>query len=409
MIDPILDTDSRNVPLDLVNEQDRLDSLAATDLMDSPAEEGFDRITRLAQQLFGVSTATVALVAHDRQYLKSVAGELDRIIPRADAFCSHTIMTPDTMVVEDARKDDRFSTNPLVLGGPSIRFYAGQPLQGPGGWNIGTFCLIDQEPRSFTADQQQIFHDLAAIVQREINVHTDQRNAAKIQRGHLPAEPSLHGYQLHAVSLPAGELSGDFYDWQERVNALTFTVADVMGKGSGPAILAATVQAKIRATDRQDPGEVLTVVSHDLDTNLSLPDVFVTAFHAQLEPETGLVRYADAGHGLAHHLTAAGLIRRLPTNGPPLGIIAGHTWNTSTVTLAPGDALIVPTDGVLELCDDDLHQLAQELPALAGEELRHRLQRLAAPKSLSRDDASVLVLRRTEDDSAETVKRSATA
>jgi phosphoserine phosphatase RsbU/P len=396
MVDAVSGTGPGNVPQTVVDEQDRLESLAATDLMDTPAEEGFDRITRLAQQLFGVSTATVALVAQDRQFLKSVAGNLDRNIARADAFCSHTIMSPDTMVVEDAREDDRFSANPLVLGGPHIRFYAGQPLQGPGGWNIGTLCLIDQKPRSFSPEQQQIFRDLAAIVQREINVRTDMMNGAKIQKAHLPATaPSLPGYQLKAVHYPACDLSGDFYDWHMHRTKLRFTVADVMGKGTGPAILAATVQAKLRAAAHQEPGQALTIVSHDLDTNLTLPDVFVTAFHAELDPETGKVAYADAGHGLAHHLTAQGHITRLPTGGPPLGVIPGQTWGTKTITLAPGDALVVPTDGVLELFNEDLHQLARELPALAAnEDIGRALKRLEATAPSAGDDVSVLVLRR---------------
>ena len=125
-------------------EEARLASLAETELLDTPAEEGFDRITRLAQKLFGVSTSTVALIADDRQFLKSLAGSLQQNAARADSFCTHTIRTPDMLVVEDARTDERFKANSLVLGDPNIRFYAGQPLQGLGGYNIGTLCLIDQ-------------------------------------------------------------------------------------------------------------------------------------------------------------------------------------------------------------------------------------------------------------------------
>jgi sigma-B regulation protein RsbU (phosphoserine phosphatase) len=381
------------------DEESRLASLAATELLDSPAEEGFDRITRLAQQLFGVSTATVALVADDRQYLKSLAGSLERVIPRADAFCTHTIKTPNTLVIEDARQDDRFRSNPLVLGQPNIRFYAGQPLQGPGGWNIGTLCLIDQQPRTFTPEQEQILRDLAAIVQREINVRADMKNAAKIQRAHAPAvPPALPGYELHALTRPAGDLAGDFYDWQTEDRLLRFTVADVMGKGTGPAILAATVQSRLRSAGPVEPGEALTAVSSQLQNELALDDVFVTAFHADLDIETGTVRYSDAGHGIAHHTTAEGKVSQLTAGGPPLGIIPGCRWGTETLRLEPGDSLIIPSDGILELADDDVEQLKTELLALTRSETdtKGAMRALINSPLHPTDDLTLLVIKRLE-------------
>lgn len=379
------------------DEEKRLASLAATELLDSPAEEGFDRITRLAQQLFGVSTATVALVADDRQYLKSLAGSLERVIPRADAFCTHTIKTPNTLVIEDARQDDRFRSNPLVLGQPNIRFYAGQPLQGPGGWNIGTLCLIDQQPRTFTPEQEQILRDLAAIVQREINVRADMKNAAKIQRAHAPAAPpALPGYELHALTRPAGDLAGDFYDWQIQDKLLRFTVADVMGKGTGPAILAATVQSRLRSAGSVEPGEALTAVSRQLQNELVLDDVFVTAFHADLNIESGTVRYSDAGHGIAHHTTAEGKVSQLTAGGPPLGIIPGCRWGTDTLRLEPGDSLIIPSDGILELASDDVEQLQTELLALTGPgtDTEGAMRALINSPLHPTDDLTLLVIKR---------------
>lgn len=379
------------------DEQQRLASLASTELLNSPSEERFDRITRLAQQLFGVSTATVALVADDRQFLKSLAGSLEQVIPRADAFCTHTIKTPNTMVVEDAREDERFSTNPLVLGQPNIRFYAGQPLQGPGGWNIGTLCLIDQQPRSFSVEQEQIFRDLAAIVQREINVTVEMKNAAKIQRALLPAAPpEVDGYEVQAFSRPAGDVSGDFYDWQLNDQTLTFTLADVMGKGAGPAILAAAVQSRLRANNLSEPGRSLTALSDQLDTDLALDDVFVTAFHANLDFETGSVRYSDAGHGIAHHITADDKITQLGASGPPLGIMPDYHWTTETFVLKPGDWLIIPSDGILELANDDIQQLQAELRNLTtqGLDAKSSMKALINAPLHPTDDLTLLAIRR---------------
>ncbi|WP_458782323.1 PP2C family protein-serine/threonine phosphatase [Arthrobacter sp. D3-16] len=379
------------------NESERLKSLADTKLLDTPAEEGFDRITRLAQQLFGVSAAAVSLIAEDRQFLKSFVGDLDVNAPRAESFCTHTILTPETLIVEDTTEDDRFSNNPLVLGKPNLRFYAGQPLQGPGGHNIGTLCIIDQKPRTFSAEQQQILQDLAAIAQREINVGTDLRNATKIQQAHLPERtPSIPGYTITAVSRPAGDLSGDFYDWTIHHAKLRFTLADVMGKGTGPAILTATVRAGLRAAANQDPSGALAAVSEELLTELARTESFVTAFHAELDPVTGTVRYADAGHGLAHHVPAHGTSTRLPTTSAPLGIMPGMQWHTHSLTLAPGEALIIPSDGVLELLNENLEDLATELEKLAfSTDVHSHLNQLSRRTSSGpTDDVTVLILRR---------------
>jgi serine phosphatase RsbU (regulator of sigma subunit) len=135
-----------------------------------------------------------------------------------------------------------------------------------------------------------------------------------------------------------------------------------------------------------------------LDTGVDLTDVFVTAFHAELDPQTGRVDYSDAGHGLAHHITVDGRVQRLPTAGPPLGIVAGYEWPTQTLTLAPGEALLMPTDGVLELFDDDLHRLAAALAELAeraaGDGLEAAFENLASASSVRTDDVTLLVLRR---------------
>ncbi|WP_081737660.1 GAF domain-containing protein, partial [Arthrobacter sp. H41] len=150
-------------------EKERLNALTRTQLLDSPAEERFDRITRLARERFQVSTATVSLIDDYRQFLKSVAGTLTQDLPRNISFCQITIRNQGLLVVNDARTDTRFALNPLVTGEPYIRFYAGYPLKGPGGWTIGTLCIINQEPRDFTAEDGQALRELAEAAQHEIN------------------------------------------------------------------------------------------------------------------------------------------------------------------------------------------------------------------------------------------------
>src|ERR1700748_847030 len=109
----------------LPNETERLDSLRSLCLLDTAPEERFDRVTRLACKLFGVPIALVSLVDQDRQWFKSAHGLDARETPRDISFCGHAIASAEPLIVEDTQKDSRFADNPLVLGEPHIRFYAG--------------------------------------------------------------------------------------------------------------------------------------------------------------------------------------------------------------------------------------------------------------------------------------------
>ena len=149
-------------------EEARLEVLRLTQLLDSPPEERFDRITRQAQQEFGTSAAYLALIDSSRQFIKSASGFVSQDLPREDTFCNHTIRGLIPMIVTDALEDPRFRDNPQVIGPPHIRFYAGYPLRGPGGWAIGTLCVIDHQPRSFSAEQARILRDLAESARLEI-------------------------------------------------------------------------------------------------------------------------------------------------------------------------------------------------------------------------------------------------
>lgn len=152
----------------------RLRSLHLTGLMGSAPEERFDRITREAQAEFGVSSASIALIGQHRQFIKSVTGPIGANIPRRISFCDQTISRHQPMVVLDALGDNAFRNNPLVQLKPHIRFYAGYALRGPGGWPIGTLCVIDDSPRGFSAADELALKRLAAKAQREIETVPSQ-------------------------------------------------------------------------------------------------------------------------------------------------------------------------------------------------------------------------------------------
>lgn len=150
------------------NESVRLGHLRSLRILDTPAEERFDRLTRLAKRLLDVPIALVSLVDEHRQWFKSSTGLDVRETPREDSFCGHAILGDDYLVVPDATKDARFADNPLVTGEPHIRFYAGIPLKCMDGTKLGTFCVIDTKPRKISKEDLLSLKDLTEIAEREI-------------------------------------------------------------------------------------------------------------------------------------------------------------------------------------------------------------------------------------------------
>lgn len=150
------------------NEKARQAALDATGLVDTAPTERFDRYTRLVQRLFKVPIALVSLVDRDRQWFKSRQGLAATETPRDISFCGHAIMENDLLVVENATMDQRFHDNPLVTGDPSIRFYAGCPIETDDGQTIGTLCLIDDQPRKFSEEDREALRDVGAMVSDEL-------------------------------------------------------------------------------------------------------------------------------------------------------------------------------------------------------------------------------------------------
>ena len=153
------------------NERQRLAALRDLGILDTAAEEAFDRFTRLAAAMLDVPIALVSLVDETRQWFKSHHGLDVSETPRDMAFCAHAILQEDLLVVTDARLDPRFADNPLVTGTPDIRFYAGAPLRTPDNVKIGTLCVIDRQPRRLDPEQAAILSDLADAVVNQLFLH----------------------------------------------------------------------------------------------------------------------------------------------------------------------------------------------------------------------------------------------
>ncbi|MBP0591231.1 sensor domain-containing diguanylate cyclase [Paraburkholderia sp. LEh10] len=150
------------------NESERMETLRSLHILDTPPEERFDRLTRLARRLFGVPIAAVTLVDSHRQWFKSHPGLEASETPRDVSFCGHAILGDELFLVNDASLDARFADNPLVKGEPNIRFYAGYPLTVDNGSRLGTLCLIDVKPRALDDEERMLLRDLARMAEQEI-------------------------------------------------------------------------------------------------------------------------------------------------------------------------------------------------------------------------------------------------
>jgi diguanylate cyclase (GGDEF)-like protein len=229
------------------DEERRLGALRALNLLDTDPEDRFDRITRLAQRVFGTSIATFTLVDADRQWFKSEVGAAGNENPRDISFCSHAILDPDTTVIEDARTDERFSDNPLVTGEPNIRFYAGHPVAGPGGELLGTLCVIDDKPRSPADFDAEALREFAAMVEAEVASLSlaigDELTGLTNRRGFEMLGERLAG-AARRLDLPLSAVYADL-DNMKPIN-------DTYGHESGDAALrevADVLSSTLRASD----------------------------------------------------------------------------------------------------------------------------------------------------------------
>ncbi len=151
------------------NEKLRLATLHAFNILDTEPEYSFDRITKLAANLFGVPVALITFIDDHRQWFKAAIGTTATEVPRNIAFCTHTVATGRPLVVLDAHADARFENNPMVVGPPGIRFNVSVPLRAPNGTILGTICIVDTEPRpNFTDREISLLSDLADVVMTEL-------------------------------------------------------------------------------------------------------------------------------------------------------------------------------------------------------------------------------------------------
>lgn len=172
------------------DEEERLRTLRAYEILDTPPEAGFDELTRLAAEICRVPIAAVSLVDTSRQWFKSIVGLEATQTSREVAFCAHTILQEEIMVVPDALQDPRFADNPLVRSDPCIRFYAGAPLRADTGHKLGSFCVIDRVPRQLDDFQARALRTLSRQVEVQMKLRLKVQELDR-QQAELRAQRDL--------------------------------------------------------------------------------------------------------------------------------------------------------------------------------------------------------------------------
>ncbi|OOB92287.1 PP2C family protein-serine/threonine phosphatase [Rathayibacter sp. VKM Ac-2630] len=288
-----------------------------------------------------------------------------------------------------------------VVAGLVLPFLLGSTLEenpnelARGVFSAGAFGLAALVVNELSRMARERVADISA---REKLTHLELAQASAVQQALLPKERAeLQGYAFAGVCLPSRAIGGDFFDWYDIQGGAAFTVGDVMGKGVGAGIIAATVRAVVRsARNHDDLAVAASRASESLASDLGDTASFATMFHARLDETTGVVRYLDAGHGLTLHVHADGTWDRLASHNLPVGI-GEDAWATAELVLLPGDSLVSCSDGILDLYDGRVESL-QHVAALVSQsaDAADAVARISARAEggANDDDVTVLVLRR---------------
>jgi sigma-B regulation protein RsbU (phosphoserine phosphatase) len=293
----------------------------------------------------------------------------DLLLKFGEGLVGYVISTGKSVIIPDVKADPRYV---------EARRRTRSEMTAPITLNervIGAFNLESDRPAAFTeADVEvlQFFANAAAISIEKAVLHEELVEkkriesqlevARKVQASLLPDKPpALPGYDVAAINLPTYEVGGDYYDYIEFPDQqLGVAIADVSGKGVPAALIMATFRAALRTQVRNDfsLSHVMSAVNFLLWESTA-DNQFVTAVYGVLDPATGRFTYTNCGHNSPLLLRLDGSIEELNRGGPALGVFEHVQYEESIVTLTPGDALVLYTDGVVEAANEDGKEFGQ--------------------------------------------------
>lgn len=372
-------------------ERERLAALHSLSILDTDPEERYDRITRLVAAVFNVPMATISLVDEHRQWFKSRIGIKPRQTARNASFCAHAILSEQPLIVPDTLDDPRFNDNPLVMGEPCIRFYAGMPLRGPGGLNLGTLCLIDEKPRQFSEREEMMLKELAAMVEHEMGLRDaiamqeallraqdalilnqeaqrqDLVAAARYVRSLLPDEiPEGGPVRADWEFLPSEQLGGDvfYYLWIDEHRFAVYLL-DVAGHGTTAALLSVSLLDAVRsrahrgAATLTNPAALLGSLNRDYPM-AEHSNLFFSMWYGLVDLEKRQLTYSSAGHPPAILVPAGaseeGDLEECATKGQLVGVFPNSVYSNQRRILQPGDRLAIFSDGLYEAASHQGHR-----------------------------------------------------
>lgn len=409
-------------PITADDEKDRIAAVQRYDILDTPPDGAFDRITTLAARVCGTPMAVVSVVDTDRIWFKSHHGvELDEV-DREPGLCASAILHDKPWIVEDARTDPRTMANSLVAGEARLGFYLGIPLHTWDGHNLGTLCVMDHEPRAATEQELADLTDLAAIVMDELELRLASRDkvgleselrqqaealARTLQESLLPGVlPQLAGIELAARYVPAHSerIGGDFYDAFHANGTFGLVVGDVCGHGPVAASLTSKARHTLRALadGAWSPAAVLGRTNKEiLAADTTGDGRFCTIALLRLDPTDVGFRATVSLGGHPHPLLlgAEGTVVAIGDTGSLVGAFGDATFSDAEVELAVGDTIVLYTDGLTDAFSYrrrfDENALATTLAGMAGlpgdaiaDGLLAAVSALGSPP---RDDIAVLV------------------
>jgi diguanylate cyclase (GGDEF)-like protein len=305
---------------DLSSDPNRLAALRALDILDSPREPAFDRISDLIRLVFGVDIGLVTLIDAHRQWYKASVGMTNSEQALDSAFCRFTLEAGETVIVNDATEDARFANHEKVLGEPYIRFYAGTPIVTNKGQIVGTICAVDTKKRTFGEREMEILRHLAALVMQGLELRqeaiTDALTGASSRRS-FKEEAKKHISLSIRNNAPLSCITLDI-DHFKRIN-------DTHGHAAGDQVLTGVVKA-LKDTLRQS----------DIIGRLGGEEFAV------LLPQTEEATAMDVAERLRQVIKTL----RFPNSHPPISVSSSF----GVASLVPGDdidALIARSDGAL--------------------------------------------------------------
>lgn len=369
-------------------ERARLAAVARYDILDTPPDGAFDRIAALAARLMDAPMATVSIVDTDRVWFKATYGiEGLTEVRRSLSLCSSAIQQDGTYIVSDTLNDPRAACNPLLTEQMGVRCYVGAPIVTSDGYRLGTVNVLDTRPRQVDERDAAMLADLAAVVvdqlelrlsslrvereralreQAEQDTATVEQFAGTLRRSLLPpALPRVPGLGLscHYHAASQRKVTGDFYDvFTLGDGRWAFFMGDMTGHGTAAAAVTSLARYTLRAAalHHAEPADGLAELNVALRLDQQVSQLCTVLFGvAEPQPDGScLLTLASGGHPPPVLLRPAGGAVRAQEVGPVGGTLVGAlddaSFTTQRLRLAPGETLLLYTDGLIESCVDGL-------------------------------------------------------